>query len=82
MKIVVTIFFTYYLFHITERYKTESIMGSCLSGDHIAEDHTHRDITTFDIEEPQQKYRLGTGSNRLPGALKHVLGNMIFNMIW
>ena len=32
--------------------------------DHIAEDHIHTDITC-NIEEPQQKYRLGTCSNRL-----------------
>ena len=36
-------------------------MGSCYSTDHIADDHIHTDITS-DIEEPQQKYRLG---NRL-----------------
>ena len=51
-------------------------MGNCYSTDHIAEDHIHTDIT-FNIEEPQQKYRLGTLSNRLLGAggggLKHVL---------
>ena len=38
-------------------------MGSCFSSDHIAEDHIHMDITTCNIEEPQQKYRLGTISN-------------------
>ena len=40
-------------------------MGSCYSGDHIAEDHIHMDITTFNIKEPQQMYRIGTVSNRL-----------------
>ena len=40
-------------------------MGSCNSGDQIAEVHTYTDITTCNIEEPQQKYRLGTVSNRL-----------------
>ena len=40
-------------------------MSSCYSGDHIAKDHIHTDITTCNIEEPQQKYRLGTVSNRL-----------------
>ena len=35
-------------------------MGSCDSGDDIPEDHIHTDITTCNIEEPQQKYRLGT----------------------
>ena len=38
-------------------------MGSCYSGDQIAEDHIHTDIATCDIEEPQQKYRLGTVSD-------------------
>ena len=40
-------------------------MGNCNSGDHIAVDHIHTDITICNIEEPQQKYRLGTVSNRL-----------------
>ena len=43
-------------------------MGSCYSGNHIVGDYIHTDLTTFNIEEPQQKYRLGTVSNRLPGA--------------
>ena len=34
-------------------------MGTYHSADHIAEDHIHTDITC-NIEEPQQKYRLGT----------------------
>ena len=42
--------------------------GNCNSGDHIAEDHIHMDITTCNIEVPQQKYRLGTVSKRLLGA--------------
>ena len=42
-------------------------MGNCYSGDHIAEDHIHTDITCY-IEEPQQKYRLGTVSNELLGG--------------
>ena len=33
-------------------------MGSCYLGDQIAEDNTHKDITTWNIEEPQQKYSL------------------------
>ena len=37
-------------------------MGSCNSGDHIAEDHTHTHITTCNVEEPQ---RLETVSIRL-----------------
>ena len=42
-------------------------MGSCYSVHHIAEDHIHTGITN-NIEEPQQKYRLGTVSNRLLGG--------------
>ena len=38
-------------------------MGNSYSADHIAKDHIHTDITC-DIEEPQQKYRFGTVSNR------------------
>ena len=33
-------------------------MDSCYSGDHIAGDHIHMDITLCKIEETQQKYRL------------------------
>ena len=40
-------------------------MDSYYSGDHIAGDRIHKDITTYKIEEPQQKFRLGTVSNRL-----------------
>ena len=48
-------------------------MGNCYSIDYIAEYHIHTDLTCF-IEEPQQKYRLGTVSNRLLGVgLKLVL---------
>ena len=39
-------------------------MGNCYSIDHIAEAHLHTDITC-NIEEPRQKYRPGTVSNRL-----------------
>ena len=41
-------------------------MGSCYSGNHIAED-IHTDIPTCSIEEPRQKYRLGTVKNSLLG---------------
>ena len=40
-------------------------MGSCYSDGHIARDDIHTDITKCNIEEQQQKYRLGTVSNRL-----------------
>ena len=43
-------------------------MGSCYSGDHIAEAHIHMDIKTCNIEE-QQMYRLGRVSDRLLGEL-------------
>ena len=42
-------------------------MGSFYSGDHNAEDHIHTDIT-YNIEESQEKYCLGTVSYRLLGA--------------
>ena len=35
-------------------------MGICYSGDHIAGDYIHTDITACNMEGPQQKYRLGT----------------------
>ena len=41
-------------------------MGNCYSIDHIDENHIHTDIT-YNTEEPQQKYRLGTVSNILLG---------------
>ena len=49
-------------------------MGNCYSTDHIAEDHIHIDVTC-NIDEPQQKYCLGTVRNRLlgKGGLKYVL---------
>ena len=52
-------------------------MGTCYSADHIAEDHIHTDMT-YNIEEPKQKFRLGTVSNHYWGrgggrGLKHVL---------
>ena len=43
-------------------------MGNYNLTNHIAEDHIHTD-KTCNIEEPQQKYRLGTVGNRLPGVL-------------
>ena len=42
-------------------------MGSCYSGDHIAEDHIHKDISTCNTEEPQRKYSLGMICRRLLG---------------
>ena len=35
-------------------------MGSCYSDDHIALAHIHMDMPTYNTEEPQQKYSLGT----------------------
>ena len=43
-------------------------MGIGYSIDNIAKNHLHTDITC-NIEEPQQKYRLGTVSKRLLGGL-------------
>ena len=43
-------------------------MGNSYSNDYTAEDHIHRSIThLYNIEEPHQKYRIGTVSNRLMG---------------
>ena len=42
-------------------------MGNCYSPNHIAEDHIHTGITCNSYEL-QQKYRLGTVSNRLLGG--------------
>ena len=39
-------------------------MGNRHSGDNTAEDHVHKDLTTCYTEEPQQKFRLGTVSNK------------------
>ena len=66
MKTAATSIFTY-LFSILN-YKTEQkkIMGSCYSGDHTAKDHIHTGIIC-NIDEPRQKYRLGTVSNKLQG---------------
>ena len=38
-------------------------MGSYYSGDHIARDNIHTGITTFNMEEPPQKYCLGKVGN-------------------
>ena len=51
-------------------------MGNCCSGDRIPIPYT--DITIYNIEEPEQKYRLGMVSNKLlgwggGGGLKHDL---------
>ena len=51
-------------------YKTEQNMkhiGQLHTRDHITEGHMHTDITTCNIEQPQQKCRLRTVSNRLQG---------------
>ena len=42
-------------------------MGNSYSADHIAKDHIHTYITC-NIEEPLQKYRLGTVSYRFEGG--------------
>ena len=39
-------------------------MSNRYSADHIAEDHIYTDVPC-NIEEPQQKYRFGSVSNRL-----------------
>ena len=42
-----------------------SVMGSCNLGDLIAGDHINVDMTTCNIQDSQQKYRLGTITNGL-----------------
>ena len=44
-------------------------MDICHSGDQIARDHIHTYITTCNIEDLQQKYRLGMASKRSLGVL-------------
>ena len=68
IETAVTSSFTYFLFKIRKQNKTRSIMGCFNAGDHIAEDDIKTDLTTCDIEKPQQKYHLGTVSNKLLGA--------------
>ena len=63
LKTAATSMFTYFLFLTTKQNKTGSIMGNCYSTNHIAEDHIYTDI-----EAPQQKYRLGTASDRFLGG--------------
>ena len=69
------IYFYPFLFLITKRDKTGSIMGSWYSADHIAGNYIHTDITC-NIEEPQHNSCLGTGavSNRLLGVSNILLG--------
>ena len=43
-------------------------MHSCYTGEHAAGDHMHIDITTYNTEEPQQKYRLKSVSKTLLGV--------------
>ena len=42
-------------------------MGSYYSGDHIVGDHIHTDLTTRNIDESPQKYRIGIVSRLLGG---------------
>ena len=42
-------------------------MGSCYSGDHIARDNIHTDITTYNIVEPRK-------CNALERSIKDYLG--------
>ena len=52
-------------------------MANCYSADHNAEDNIHTDIPC-NTEEPQQKYRFGTVSNRLLGKISQELSRKIF----
>ena len=54
-------------------------MGSYYSGDYIAGNHISMDVTT---EEPQQKYRLRTVSNRLNRpVIGHLYGKQLFTWL-
>ena len=57
-------------------------MGNCSSIDHIADDHIHTDIPC-NIEEPQQKYCLGTVSKRNVSnkRFKHVSADIVVYLI-
>ena len=44
-------------------------MSRCNAGGRISGDNLNTDITTCSIGEPQQKYRLGTVSNKLLGSV-------------
>ena len=57
------LFLTIFYFKITKQNKKGSIVGNCYLINNIAEDHTHTGIIC-NIKEPQQKYRLGTASNK------------------
>ena len=58
-----SIFYLFYILnYIPEQNRKHD--GQLLFIDHIAEDHIHTDII-FNIQEPQQIYRLGTVRNRL-----------------
>ena len=41
----------YFLFEIIIQNKTGNKMGSCYSGDHVAEDHIHTNTTTRNIKK-------------------------------
>ena len=51
--------------------KKRSRMDRCYSGDHIAGDHIHTDITMCNIEK-QEKCHLGTVSNNYKAARPHM----------
>ena len=53
-------------------------MDNSCTGYYTAEDHIHTDITTFNTEETQQKYRLGTVSERLLGVAAGCLKAFLF----
>ena len=74
------LFLRIFYFESQNRAKTGSIIGNFYSIDHIAEDHTHTNITCS-IEEPQQKYRIGTVSNRLLAGLNPLASAVIQN-VW
>ena len=57
-------------------------MGSCYSGDLIAENYIHTDIITCTTEEPQQRYLLRMVSNIVLAGVGGRRGGLnIFNGI-
>ena len=71
---VLQIQFSSHLFSIlnysSELYRKHT--GQLFSGEHIAGDNIHTDVASYNMEEPQQKYRLGMTSNILLRGVKHI----------
>ena len=62
------------VFYFKLQNKIGSRMSNSFSVDHTALDHIQTGITTCNIDESHQEYRLETVSNRLLGALTSFTG--------